>query len=59
TNMPHPFDIATGDVRLCGAIAELDEQTGAAVSMERVEVRGENADQAYDADDKTPQANGE
>jgi metallophosphoesterase (TIGR00282 family) len=59
TNMPHPFDIATGDVRLCGAIAELDEATGAAVSMERIEVRGENADQAYDADDKTPPANGE
>jgi metallophosphoesterase (TIGR00282 family) len=51
TNMPHPFDVATGDVRLCGALAEIDEQTGRAISIERVEVIGENADQAYDADD--------
>jgi metallophosphoesterase (TIGR00282 family) len=54
TNMPHPFEIATGDVRLCGAIAEIDEESGRALSMERIEVRGENADQAYDADDKSP-----
>jgi calcineurin-like phosphoesterase len=54
--MPNPFDIATGDVRLCGAIAELNPETGEAISMERIEVRGENADQAYDADDKTPPA---
>jgi metallophosphoesterase (TIGR00282 family) len=52
TNMPHPFEIATGDVRLCGALAEIDTETGRALSMERIEVRGENADQAYDADDK-------
>lgn len=55
TNMPHPFEIATGDVRLCGALAEIDEQSGRAISMERIEVRGENADQAYDSDDKTPE----
>jgi hypothetical protein len=54
TNMPHPFEVATGDVRMCGALAEIDPQTGAAISMERIEVRGENSDQAYDADDKTP-----
>jgi len=53
TNMPHPFEIATGDVRLCGALAEIDEQSGRAISMERIEVKGENADQAYDADDKS------
>ncbi len=54
TNMPHMFDVATGDVRLCGAVAEIDETTGRAVSIERVEVQGENADQAYDADDRAP-----
>ena len=54
TNMPHPFDVATGDVRLCGALAEVDEQTGRAISIERVEVQGGNAEQAYDADDKAP-----
>ena len=57
TNMPVPFDVATGDVRLCGAIAEVDETTGRALSIERVEVQGDNADQAYDADDKPPAAN--
>jgi metallophosphoesterase (TIGR00282 family) len=51
TNMPAPFDVATGDVRLCGAIAEIDETTGKALSIERVEVQGDNADQAYDSDD--------
>jgi metallophosphoesterase (TIGR00282 family) len=51
TNMPQPFDVATGDVRLCGALAEIDEQTGRAISIERIEVKGEPVDQAYDADD--------
>jgi hypothetical protein len=51
TNMPHPFDVATGDVRLCGALAEIDSETGKAISIERIEVKGDNADQAYDADD--------
>jgi calcineurin-like phosphoesterase len=54
--MPISFDVATGDVRLCGAIAEIDEQTGRATSIERVEVQGESSDQAYDADDKPPPA---
>jgi metallophosphoesterase (TIGR00282 family) len=59
TNMPSPFDVATGDVRLCGVLAEVDEQTGRATSIERVEVQGENAEAAYDADDKPVQANGQ
>jgi calcineurin-like phosphoesterase len=54
TNMPFPFEVATGDVRLCGALAEVDEQTGRAISIERIDVTGGNADQAYDADDKNP-----
>jgi 2',3'-cyclic-nucleotide 2'-phosphodiesterase len=53
TNMPHPFEVATADVRMCGALAEIDPDTGRALAMERIEVRGENADQAYDADDKS------
>lgn len=52
TNMPQPFDVATGDVRLCGALADIDTETGRAISIERIEVAGENADQAYDADDR-------
>jgi len=57
TNMPVPFDVATGDVRLCGLIAEVDAETGRALSCERIEIKGENADQAYDADDKAPTPN--
>jgi calcineurin-like phosphoesterase len=51
TNMPQPFDVATGDVRLCGVLAEIDPETGRALSIQRIESQGENADQAYDADD--------
>jgi len=54
TSMPHPFEVATGDVRMCGVVADLDPDTGKALSIERIEVQGENADQAYDADDKSP-----
>jgi len=52
TGMPHPFDVATGDVRLCGALAEIDPETGRAISIERIEVKGEDSEQAYDADDR-------
>ncbi len=52
TAQPAPFDVATGDVKMCGAIAEIDETTGRAISIERIEVQGPNADQAYDSDDK-------
>jgi hypothetical protein len=59
TNMPHAFEVATGDVRMCGAIVEVDEQSGRAISIERIEVKGDNADQAYDADDARNQPHGE
>ena len=52
TNMPQPFDVATGDVRLCGALAEIDSETGRAISIERIEAQGDSSDQAYDADDR-------
>jgi 2',3'-cyclic-nucleotide 2'-phosphodiesterase len=54
TNMPHPFEVATGDVRMCGILAEIDPETGRGLAIERIEVCGDNADQAYDADDKSP-----
>ncbi len=54
TSMPHSFDVATADVRMCGAIAEIDETTGRAISIERIEVQGDNADGPYDADDDRP-----
>jgi hypothetical protein len=58
TNMPHSFDVATGDVKLCGVLAEIDPDTGRALSIERIEAQGDNADQAYDADDR-PGGHGE
>jgi len=51
TGMPVPFEVATGDVRLCGLLAEIDPETGRAHSAERIEVCGPNVEQAYDADD--------
>lgn len=35
SNMPTRFPVAKGPVRLCGAIAEIDPETGKAVSIER------------------------
>ena len=52
SGMPTFFEVATGDVRLCGAIIAADEKTGRAVSIRRVNLAfaGE-ADAAYDAAD--------
>lgn len=36
TANPLPFDVATGDVRLCGTIVECDPETGKAVAVERI-----------------------
>jgi hypothetical protein len=41
TSMPTPFDVATGDVRLCGVLVSVDPATGRALSAERIEVRAE------------------
>lgn len=41
TNMPTPFDVATQDVRLCGVLACVDEHSGKAVAVERIEIRCE------------------
>lgn len=36
TGMPHPYDVATDDVRLCGVIIEADSTTGRALGIERI-----------------------
>ena len=36
TGMPHPFDVAEDDVKLCGAIVDIDETTGRAKEIRRV-----------------------
>lgn len=40
TSMHAPFNVATGDVRLCGAKVRVDTTTGKALAIERVELRG-------------------
>ncbi len=40
SNLPAPFPVAKGEVRLCGAVIRIDETSGRAVAIERVnEVR--------------------
>ena len=36
SNLPAPFPVAKGEVRLCGAVVRVDKTTGRAVSIERV-----------------------
>ncbi len=40
TNLPYPYDVATGDPGLRGIIVSVDEVTGRALSIERVAVAG-------------------
>jgi metallophosphoesterase (TIGR00282 family) len=51
TSMPQAFDVATGDVRLCGAVVEVDADTGRAASIQRIEVMGDSSGPAFDEDD--------
>ncbi|MBN1917316.1 MAG: TIGR00282 family metallophosphoesterase [Verrucomicrobia bacterium] len=39
TGVPAKFEVATGDVRLSGALVTVDERTGLAAAIERVQVR--------------------
>jgi len=50
TGMPHPYDVATRDVRLSGVIVEADSSTGRAIRIERVCERDENAPDHSDSD---------
>ena len=49
--VPANFEVATNDVRLCGVLAEINETTGRATAVERIEVCLGNTDRAYDGDD--------
>ncbi len=41
TGVPHYFDVAAGDPRLCGALVRVDPATGKALAIERVAVDAE------------------
>ena len=51
TGMPHFFEVATGDPRMCGIIATVDEVGGHALAIERCDLKGTEQPGAYDVDD--------
>ena len=56
TQMPVPFEIATGDVRVDAIEVMVDGNTGKAEMIERVEIREKNGDKSsYDSDDGRPE----
>jgi len=56
TQMPVPFEIATGDVKMNGVIVTVDSNTRKAERIERIRVDAETADVTrYDSDDGRPE----
>lgn len=43
TGMPAHFEVATGDVRLCGALATVDSESGRALEIRRVVIRADGS----------------
>jgi len=60
TQMPYPFELAAGDVRMSAILVTVDSHTRRAESIERIQVREETTDEMiYDSDDGKPDsANG-
>jgi len=55
TQMPFPFEIATGDVRTSAAVITVNATTGCAESIERIELAESDGDEiSYDSDDGKP-----
>ena len=56
TQMPFPFEIATGDVKLNGIIATIDSNTKKAEFIKRIKIDAENKESTtYDSDDGKPE----
>jgi len=56
TNMPFPFQIATGDVKINGIRATIDSNTKKAEHIERIAISAETEDsRTYDSDDGKPE----
>lgn len=53
SGMPHFFEVATGDPRMCGIIATVDEVSGRALDIERCDLKGTEQAGAYDNDDRS------
>jgi 2',3'-cyclic-nucleotide 2'-phosphodiesterase len=58
TGMPHFFEVATGDPRMCGILATVDDVGGQALAIERIDVKASEQAGAYDADDGKAQPSG-
>jgi calcineurin-like phosphoesterase len=52
SNLPSSFPVAGGEVRLRGAIVKIDETTGRAVDITRVDEPGPNAATASEPEPK-------
>jgi metallophosphoesterase (TIGR00282 family) len=56
TQMPVPFEIATGDIRMNAALIMVDSGTGRAEKIERIRVDVDSTDAtSYDSDDGRPE----
>jgi metallophosphoesterase (TIGR00282 family) len=56
TQMPFPFDIATGDVKINAILVTIDSNTKKAESIERIRIDAESKDnKTYDSDDGKPE----
>lgn len=51
SNVPSPFDVATGDPRLCGAVINVDSQTGKATGIHRICINAEQIEAPMAVDD--------
>jgi len=58
TGLPHFFEVATGDPRISGILATVDEVSGNGLAIERIEMRATEQAGAYDADDGKGQGGG-
>jgi metallophosphoesterase (TIGR00282 family) len=58
TGLPHFFEVATGDPRISGILATVDEVSGNGLAIERVDLKATEQAGAYDADDGKGQGGG-
>lgn len=55
TQMPYPFEVATGDVRISAILTTLDSNTKKADRIERIQIAADETDHVeYDSDDGRP-----
>jgi hypothetical protein len=56
TQMPFPFEIATGDVKINAILVTVDSNTRKAESIKRIRIDAETEDKrTYDSDDGKPE----